>query len=420
MAQGGSRRGDRSGIPENVERPRRRRRFMKPAGWPRYMRAKRLASNMIAYFWEPPTIYRRKGFLGHSEPLGTDFGHAVERCKLLNANLDAWRTGKNEPPHRESQRGYGTVAWLFQSYLKSSAFEKRVSERSRYEYRRALIRIEDVLTITGSTVAELPLKSITPAAVDKIYAKLQIGPRGHRVRQANLSIDVVRRAWEVVRRLAPTAVPAENPWRGVERDTTKKIKPAATRAETYSLAYALREIGEPHLGVAALICFEWHQRPEHVRAGDLTWADYRPAHRPDAVHIRHPKTGEKGWVPLQDEAGSLFPEIEAYLADLPRLGLPIVLTAGRRGPARPCSAEYAQRKVREAREKAGLAAYVTLDACRHGGLTELGDAGATEFEGMAASMHKTPQALRLYVKRSETQRMSAARKRRQLVDRGAR
>ena len=47
-----------------------------------------------------------------------------------------------------------------------------------------------------------------------------------------------------------------------------------------------------------------------------------------------------------------------------------------------------------------LGNHVTRDACRHGGLTELGDAGATEFEGMAASMHKTPQALRLYVKRS--------------------
>jgi hypothetical protein len=121
-------------------------------------------------------------------------------------------------------------------------------------------------------------------------------------------------------------------------------------------------------------------------------------------------------VPLEDSEGRLYPEIEAYLSELPRLGLPIVLTAGRRGPPRPYSAEYAQRKVREARAHAGLRADVTLDACRHGGLTELGDAGATEFEGMAASMHKTPQALRLYVKRSETQRVSAARKRRRLIE----
>jgi hypothetical protein len=238
------------------------------------------------------------------------------------------------------------------------------------------------------------------------------------VRQANLSIDIARRTWDVVRRLAPAEVPAENPWRGVLRDTTKRSKPAASRQEAYALAHALKQIGEPHLGAAALICFEWHQRPEHVRKGDITWADYRPVDRSDAVQIRHQKTGEKGWMPLEDEEGPLFPELEAYLAELPRLGLPIVLTAGRRGPARPYSDEYAQRKVREARSRAALGDHVTLDACRHGGLTELGDAGATEFEGMAASMHKTPQALRLYVKRSEAQRLSAARKRRRLVDKG--
>lgn len=389
---------------------------MKPLNWPRYVREKRLATGAIAYFWEPPTVYRRQGFLGHAEALGQDFRDAVERAGLLNSQLDAWRQGKGAPEPGEIRSGHGSVTWLFDRFLKSSAFEKRVSERSRYEYRRALRRIEDTATTKGGTVGDLPVASITPAAVDKIYAKLQIGPRGHRIRQANLSLDVARRAWDVVRRLAPTVVPAENPWRGVDRETSKQSKPAATRAEAYALAHALRAIGEPHLGAAALICFEWHQRPEHVRAGDLTWADYRPQSRPDAVHIRHPKTGEKGWVPLDHDDKPLYPEIEAYLSDLPRLGLPIVLTAGRRGPARPYSAEYAQRKVREAREKAGLGSHVTLDACRHGGLTELGDSGATEFEGMAASMHKTPQALRLYVKRSETQRVSAARKRRKLVD----
>jgi hypothetical protein len=48
-------------------------------------------------------------------------------------------------------------------------------------------------------------------------------------------------------------------------------------------------------------------------------------------------------------------------------------------------------------------------------LTELGDSGVTEQEGMAASMHKTPQVFRLYVKRTEDQRVSAARKRRAYV-----
>jgi hypothetical protein len=385
------------------------------------MREKPLKGGAVAYFWEPPKLYLDQGFTGHAEALGADYATAKARADLLNAHLDAWRTGRGSVAIEEAHQRFATMSWLIDRYFKSKAYEKKVSKRSDYEYRRALKRIEDLPTKTkiGGTVGDLPVASITPAAVDKIYAGLQKGKRGKRVRQANLSIDIMRRAWKVVRRLAPEVVPAENPWVGVERDTTTATKVAATRAEAYTLAYALRDMGEPHLGAAALICFEWHQRPEHVLAGDITWADYRPKERPDAVLVRHPKTGEKGWWPLDDEAGPLFPEIEAYLETLKCLGLPIVLTPGKRGPARPYSMGHAQRCVRKARKEAKLGSHVTLDACRHGGLTELGDSGVTEQEGMSASMHKTPQALRLYIKRTEAQRVAAARKRRARIAAGA-
>jgi len=58
--------------------------------------------------------------------------------------------------------------------------------------------------------------------------------------------------------------------------------------------------------------------------------------------------------PVEDEAGLLYPELEAYFAKLPRLGLPIALTAGERGPARP----YA---MVEARVAAKLPEHVALD-----------------------------------------------------------
>jgi len=79
---------------------------------------------------------------------------------------------------------------------------------------------------------------------------------------------------------------------------------------------------------------------------------------------------------------------------------------------------YAQAKVRQARTLAGLGAYVTLDACRHGGMTELGNAELAEQGVMALSGHKTPQAARLYMKRTEVQRLAAARKRRDWVEKG--
>src|SRR5262249_39733338 len=147
--------------------PRRERRVMKPAGWPRYLREKRLKSGAVAYFWEPPSIYVRQGFKGQAEPLGADYAVACDRARRLTSYLDDWRIGRGGERACDDPRPVGTVAWLFDRYLKSAAFEQRVSKRSRYEYRRALARIEDMATNTGATVAKLPVISITPAAVDK-------------------------------------------------------------------------------------------------------------------------------------------------------------------------------------------------------------------------------------------------------------
>src|SRR5262245_21290944 len=77
---------------------------------------------------------------------------------------------------------------------------------------------------------------------------------------------------------------------------------------------------------------------------------------------------------------------------------------------------FAAARVRKARKLAGLAEYVTVDACRHGGMTELGDAELAERGVMALSGHRTPRAARLYVKRTEHQRQRAAAKRRAWVE----
>ena len=80
------------------------------------------------------------------------------------------------------------------------------------------------------------------------------------------------------------------PWRrdGTWNDTTK----AASRPEAYALHQALVAAGEPHLAAVPLICFEWHQRPENVLAGHLTWTELPASDRPNTVRIEHHKTGE--------------------------------------------------------------------------------------------------------------------------------
>ncbi len=301
----------------------------------------------------------------------------------------------------------------------------------RPSYRRELSLVLDLPLRDGSRAGALQLRQISARFADKVYAKLLVGTKKkRRVRQANVCLSRVALAWNVVRRLYPKVVPIDNPFAGVVRESSHEAVMPAAREEAYALSAAIAAKGHPHLALAPLICFEWLQRPENVLDGYITWADWRPASHPKHVQVFHHKTGERVWQPLEDELGYLFPEIEAALAELPRLGVPIVLTTGRlidgcnrrgrkgaKGEPRPYSHSYAKRVVRDARRAASLPEHVTLTACRHGGMTELGDSELTEQQVMALSGHRTPEASRLYVKRTEAQRIAAARKRRAWVER---
>ena len=93
------------------------------------------------------------------------------------------------------------------------------------------------------------------------------------------------------------------------------------------------------------------------------------------------------------------------------------------GPGKPFLLRTARARVRRAAKNPGLPGWLTLAACRHGGLTELGDAELTESGIIALSGHRTADAARGYVKRTEVQREAGLLKRRawvQAVKEGAR
>jgi hypothetical protein len=215
-----------------------------------------------------------------------------------------------------------------------------------------------------------------------------------------------------------------NPFADVERVRSTGTTLPASREHAYALAEALAKLGHVVLGAVPLISFEWLQRPENVLAGHMRWSDYRPPEQPNAVRIDHHKTGAKVWQPLEDSRGRFYPDLEDYLKRVPRIGLPIVLLQPQRGPKseetgarapRLYSLEHARHLVQEARALAKLPKHVTMAACRHGGMTELGNANLTEAQIMALSAHETPQAARLYVKKTDEQRLAAARRRREHV-----
>jgi hypothetical protein len=177
--------------------------------------------------------------------------------------------------------------------------------------------------------------------------------------------------------------------------------------------------GRPEAAAAAVICFEWLQRPENVLAGVLRWPDYRNKEWPSAIKILHHKTGALVWHPLEETIEGttiqFYSEAEAILEKLPRRGVPMILREikTRNGAAfKPYSYSGFEKIVQQLRKAIdGLPSYFTLDACRHGGMTELEEAELTEGQGRALSGHKTAQAYRGYAKETFERALAATRKR---------
>src|SRR5262249_5839342 len=119
-----------------------------------------------------------------------------------------------------------------------------------------------------------------------------------------------------------------------------------------------------------------------------------------------------------DGDGTLFyAEAEDVLAKVPRRGIPMILhetrdktEPGRPKPTRLYSESGMAKLVRRLRKDAKLCSTFTLDACRHGGMTELEEAELTDGQGRALSAHKS-RAYEGYAKRTMDRALAATRKR---------
>jgi hypothetical protein len=194
-----------------------------------------------------------------------------------------------------------------------------------------------------------------------------------------------------------------------------KTKPAATREQVYRFAWGAINAGYPEPAAAAVICFEFLQRPENVLAGYLAWPDYRGQQAPNAIKITHHKTGAVVWHPLEEttEDGTVkfYSDAEAVLARLPRRGVAMILKAAGQGVAKPYDRHEMAKLVRILRDQLGMATTFTLDACRHGVMTELEEAELTDGQGRALSGHRTKLAYEGYAKRTLERALPATRKR---------
>ncbi|MBH5387019.1 hypothetical protein [Bradyrhizobium diversitatis] len=115
-----------------------------------------------------------------------------------------------------------------------------------------------------------------------------------------------------------------------------------------------------------------------------------------------------------------YAEAEEVLARLPKLGVPMILRQvgknakkekGQQG-AIPWVYSSLNHAVARLRKKIdGVPAHFTLDACRHGGMTELEEAELTDGQGRALSLHSTQKSYQGYAKRSQARMLSATKKR---------
>jgi len=385
----------------------------------RHVIYKKLSSGKIAYYYNVPSRYRAMKCSVYNEPLGADYAVASKRAETLNSHFDEWQASlKGLPLTGASTPPIGTVGWLFREYKQSKAFTEKVAARSRKNYEWAMAEICGVLTKSGHRIGSRPIKSITPRGADKIYDRLTLGSKGQRLRTAEKIVMLARKAWRVVHRLYPHEFDRDvpNPWVGVTmKNRVKLTKSAVTREQVYEFAQGCIERGEPECGAAAVICFEWLQRPENVIAGHIKWSGYRTGSKP-TIQIEHHKTGAIINHPLEEklEDGSVvkfYADAEAVLSHLSRRGLPMILREVEDGKAKPYSFSGMQKIVQRMRKEIGLPVEFTLDACRHGGMTELEESDLTDGQGRALSAHRTHQSYAGYAKRTEARMLSATRKR---------
>ena len=254
MAEGRSGQGD---TPERSGRRAGRRRgsVTVTLSLPRFVVARPLATGRTGFYFVIAGYYRNLGCTIPNEPLGDDYETACGpdgsggRAAALNALFDEWRAHREGEPVKSIAK-FGTVDWLFREYKASEAYIERVSERTRPDYERIMLLVAGQITKRGDRIGDRSIRSITPRAVDKLYARIVEGPRGLRLRQGEKAIVLCRRAWKVVHRLYPElfdrAVP--NPWLGAtKRRRVMAKKPAATRELVYAFAWGASMQAAPKL-----------------------------------------------------------------------------------------------------------------------------------------------------------------------------
>lgn len=398
---------------------------------PRYMRAKKIKAG-TAYFWEPPH-WARHGVKRHDRvcpvvatPLGQDLSEAVAKASKLNEALDGWRKGEIG-----SELAPGSIAWLFHWYQSQRKFTKNAA-KTQSDYRKIMDAVA-ALPMRVGTFGERTAAKVDTQTADKVYEKFV--PRGER--QAMYVVQVCRAVWNWAGRYtAQTGIKnGENPWAGmaVSYEVIAGNRPTS-RAEYERYCSKAVELGFPSMAAAAALSFELVQRVWDVfaipdpklplpegrqrrRARGITWEDYTPG---VSITVLQSKTSKRLTIPLYDsmpdgERLLLYPELEERLARIRPSGAvsgPIIVEERTGKPYKHRRMSTVHRQICDAAE---LPKDMTFTGFRHGGATEIGDAGETDIRSISG--HTQLDTTAIYNKVSQEKARRIALKRREHLQR---
>jgi hypothetical protein len=126
------------------------------------------------------------------------------------------------------------------------------------------------------------------------------------------------------------------------------------------------------------------------------------------------------WHPLEEEVDGecikFYADAEKIISRLPKLGIAMIMRQIQKGESKGDAKKWPypgmEKAVQTMRKQIeGGSSLFTLDACRHGGMTELEEAELTDGQGRALSGHKTAQAYKGYAKETMQRALAATRKR---------
>src|SRR5262249_34449291 len=106
-------------------------------------------------------------YFARSSPMVVIVVIARERADMLNRLFNDWRAGRGEGKSLDKHPGVGTVEWMVERYKRDGMDD--VSERSRYEYERALNLVLRHKKTIGTEVGAAPIKTMSTLGVEKNY-----------------------------------------------------------------------------------------------------------------------------------------------------------------------------------------------------------------------------------------------------------